>query len=158
MDGVETGWMDRHGGSCPDDEIRLLALRVPATGGTRGPAKPQYVDGCSRSASVVGVQNRPIGAAAAQNGSKLKPRLISIPDPATRPCSWKIGRDIRPGISGHVRSRGVAACQSTRAAYPFMAPLPAPTHKKTTRSPSSTRPARRSSSNRINVLAADVLP
>jgi len=48
--------------------------------------------------------------------------------------------------------------QSASAAYPFMAPLPAPIHKKTTRSPSLTRPARRSSSSRIRVLAADVLP
>ena len=69
---------------------------------------------------------------------------------ADRGLVWNI---IRPG-----ETRGVGACQSTTAAYPFMAPLPAPTHKKTTRSPSSTRPARRSSSNRINVLAADVLP
>ena len=53
---------------------------------------------------------------------------------------------------------GMFRFQSARVAYPFMAPFPAPIHMKTTRSPSPTRPARRSSSRRIRVLAADVLP
>ena len=63
-----------------------------------------------------------------------------------------------PDYEGKAQMVGGPATQSATAAYPFMAPFPAPIHKKTTRSPSFTRPARRSSSSRIRVLAADVLP
>lgn len=101
---------------------------------------------------------------------------VHRPEPANR---WKSIRPrVRPGHdhdAGHrqlwsssLRDRrrlmptplqaAIAVGQSTTAAYPFIAPLPAPTHKKTTRSPSLTRPARRSSSSRIRVLAAEVLP
>jgi hypothetical protein len=47
---------------------------------------------------------------------------------------------------------------TTRAAYPFIAPLPAPTQRNTARSPSRNRPARRSSSSSTSVLAAERLP
>ncbi len=70
----------------------------------------------------------------------------------------ELGHLGRHAEAGPARCRPAAPGQSTAAAYPFMAPLPAPTHMKTTRSPSLTRPARRSSSSMIRVLAAEVLP
>lgn len=70
----------------------------------------------------------------------------------------ELGHLGRHAEAGPARYRPAAPGQSTAAAYPFMAPLPAPTHMKTTRSPSLTRPARRSSSSMIRVLAAEVLP